>query len=652
MWSSRLTFILAAVGSAVGLGNAWRFPGLAAKHGGGTFLVVYLLAMLLMGIPLLMMEISIARKFRRGAIESMRGIGKKWEFVGWAATSNAFVIVCYYSVVFAWVILMFVNSWQFAGMTADNEAASTLFLNLTQTTAAIDGGNIPGIVLVCLLIAWGLIFYCIRNGAKSVGKVVKFTVFAPVVLLLIMAVKGCTMEGAMDGIKMLFVPDVNAFSDPTLWVDAIGQVFYSLSIMMAIMFAYGSYVGDDADIAADAMIIAFGDITASGIGTAFFVYPTAIVNLTNIGWLNAAFGAIFYLMLITLAIDSAFSIVEGISAAISDKFHLKPKTVSGLISLVFITQAGLAWLDIVDNWTNQINLILIGILECIAIGWTFNLRKVLTEVNRNAKRFKMPFAWFAASIKFISPLLLAGLFVWNMITLFSTEGGYGGYPIWAQIVAGWAVSVLVFISGFIAKGVIAKMKKKGYTEDEIVWKDLIKKQVLDKYLYAHSYEHYAADKLRLRLVLRAEHVADLHADRREYKCRRAYHRHRGHYRNVEEGEGHAHSERVYARCHRERQHRLWREGVVEVLLLVLDRLAYHVRADEHQKREGYPVVNALYKALELPAQQPADNGHKRLKAAEVQSANEIVTGLQPSYRQTLADRHGEGVHRQSHRDYE
>ena len=471
MWSSRLTFILAAVGSAVGLGNAWRFPGLAAKHGGGTFLVVYLLAMLLMGIPLLMMEISIARKFRRGAIESMRGIGKKWEFVGWAATSNAFVIVCYYSVVFAWVILMFVNSWQFAGMTADNEAASTLFLNLTQTTAAIDGGNIPGIVLVCLLIAWGLIFYCIRNGAKSVGKVVKFTVFAPVVLLLIMAVKGCTMEGAMDGIKMLFVPDVNAFSDPTLWVDAIGQVFYSLSIMMAIMFAYGSYVGDDADIAADAMIIAFsdmavsvlsgivmfstmggtgmlGDITASGIGTAFFVYPTAIVNLTNIGWLNAAFGAIFYLMLITLAIDSAFSIVEGISAAISDKFHLKP-----------------------NNWTNQINLILIGILECIAIGWTFNLRKVLTEVNRNAKRFKMPFAWFAASIKFISPLLLAGLFVWNMITLFSTEGGYGGYPIWAQIVAGWAVSVLVFISGFIAKGVIAKMKKKGYTEDEIVWKD-------------------------------------------------------------------------------------------------------------------------------------------------------------------------------------
>ncbi len=637
-WSSRFTFILAAVGSAVGLGNAWRFPGLAAKHGGGTFLVVYLFAMLVMGIPLLMMEISIARKFRKGAVESLRGVGKKWEPVGWAATSNAFVIVCYYAVVFAWVILMFINSWQFSGMTHDNEAASGLFFKLTHTTGAIDGTMIPGQVLLCLFIAWGLIFFCIRNGAKSVGKVVKFTVFAPVALLLIMAIKGCTMDGAMDGIKMLFVPDVSAFSDPTLWVDAIGQVFYSLSIMMAIMFAYGSYLGDDADIAADAMIIAFSDmaisvlsgivmfstmggsgmldqVTASGIGTAFIVYPQAIVNLTDLGWFNALFGAIFYLMLITLAIDSAFSIVEGVSAAVSDKFHLKPKTVTlsicaiaGVISILFVSQAGLAWLDIVDNWANNVNLILIGVFECIAIGWTFNLRKVLSEVNKNAspkyshrikwgdntsiqinkrniisgvilsiitfgiysiywryilvkniraikqnesgclgemllivfvpfysiywwysrgrdvsiefsnngyssygnkiaylilailgldiislsimqndfnslsvieknfegkrKIIRTPYWWFAASIKFIAPALLIGLFTWNMITLFGQNGGsYSGYPIWAQVCAGWVVSALVFLSGFIAKIIIHQKKKKGFVEDEVVWED-------------------------------------------------------------------------------------------------------------------------------------------------------------------------------------
>lgn len=501
-WGSRFTFILAAIGSAVGLGNAWRFPGLAAKHGGGTFLLVYLVAMLVMGIPLLMMEISISRKFRKGAIESMRGINKKAEFIGWAATSNAFVIVCYYAVVFAWVILMFINSWQFAGMTGNSEAASNLFGELTKTSWAIEGTDIPGEVLLCTLIAWGLIFYCIRNGASSVSKVVKFTVFAPVVLLLIMAIKGCTMSDAGEGLAIFFIPDFNALADPSLWVDAIGQVFYSLSIMMAIMFAYGSYLGDDANIAMDAVIIAFSDmaisvlsgivmfstmggtgmldkVTASGIGTAFIVYPQAIVNLTDIGWLNAVFGAIFYMMLITLAIDSAFSIVEGVSAAVADKFHLKPKTVTiavcsicGVISLIFTTQAGLAWLDIVDNWTNQINLILIGILECIAVGWTFSLKKVLAEVNRNTKKFKTPYWWFASSIKFVSPILLAGLFVWNMIDLFGAKGGiYGGYPIWAQVAAGWIVSALVFVSGFIARIIINEKKKKGFVEDEVVWKD-------------------------------------------------------------------------------------------------------------------------------------------------------------------------------------
>ena len=499
-WSSRFTFILAAVGSAVGLGNAWRFPGLAAKHGGGTFLLVYLVAMLVMGIPLLMMEIAIARKLRKGAIESMRGIGKKFEPIGWAATSNAFVIVCYYSVVFAWVILMFVNSWRFSGMTGNNEAAAGLFFDLTKNTGSIGGTLIPGDMLVCLLVAWALIFFCIRNGASSVGKVVKFTVFAPVVLLIIMAVKGCIMPGAVEGLKLLFVPDFSALADPSLWVDAIGQVFYSLSIMMAIMFAYGSYLCNDADIAADAMIIAFSDmaisvlsgivmfstmggtgmldkITDSGVATAFIVYPQAIVNLTQFGWVNAIFGAIFYLMLITLAIDSAFSIVEGVSAAVSDKFHLSPKRVTvalcaicTLISFVFITESGLAWLDIVDNWTNQINLIIIGICECIAVGWFFDLKKVHKEVNLNAKRFKAPYLWLASSIKVISPLMLAGLFVWNMVVLFGQKGGsYGGYPIWAQVIAGWAVSVLVFASGFIAKAVVVSKKKKGYVEDEVNW---------------------------------------------------------------------------------------------------------------------------------------------------------------------------------------
>lgn len=502
-WASRTTFILAAIGSAVGLGNAWRFPGLAAKHGGGTFLLVYLVAMFAIGIPLLMMEIGVARKLHKGAGEALRGVNKKAEFIGWAATANAFVIVTYYAIVFAWVILMAVYAFKFAGMTGDSVAASNLFANVTQTTWKIEGAAIPVPVLLCVAVAWGLIYYCIRNGAHSVGKVVKYTVFAPVILLLIMAVKGCTMPGAGEGLKMFFIPDMEAFKDPTLWIDAVGQVFYSLSIMMAIMFAYGSYLDETANIAEDCLIIAFSDaavsvlsgivmfstmggvgmldsISDSGIATAFVIYPQAIVNLTNVGWVNAVFGVIFYLMLVTLAIDSAFSIVEGVSASISDKFKLNPRkttkwicAVAAVISLLYATRAGLAWLDIVDSWTNQINLIVIGIMECIAIGWCFSARKVLKQVNRNTKKFKMPAWWFETAIKYVAPLALTILLVWNLYNLFVVKKGHynSDYPIWAECVAGWLVSALVFVSGIVVRVIINHKKKKGFVEEEVIWKD-------------------------------------------------------------------------------------------------------------------------------------------------------------------------------------
>ena len=501
-WASRGTFILASIGSAVGLGNAWRFPGLAAKHGGGTFLLVYLVALFVIGIPLLMMEISIARKLHKGAGEAMRGVNKKAEFIGWAATGNAFVIVTYYAVVFAWVLLMVVYSVKFGKMTGDAGAASQVFFDATQTTGIIKGAKIPWPMVGAMIVAWGAIYFCIRKGASSVGKVVKYTVFLPVILLLIMAVKGCTMPGAGEGLSRFFVPQMSAFSDPTLWIDAIGQVFYSLSIMMAIMFAYGSYLDEKSNVATDCIIIALSDaavsvlsgivmfstmggvgmldnITSSGIATAFIVYPQAIVNLTSVAWVNVAFGMIFYLMLATLAIDSAFSIVEGVSASISDKFKINPRKatlviciVAGLISIVYATQSGLAWLDIVDNWTNQYNLIIIGILECIAIGWCFKTDKVLTQINRNSKKFRMPGWWFKSSVKVIAPVLLFGLFCWNIYTLIKQGGRYNSdYAFWAEVLAGWVVSALVFMTGPIIKLSIHFKKIKGFVENEIVWED-------------------------------------------------------------------------------------------------------------------------------------------------------------------------------------
>lgn len=500
-WASRSTFILASIGSAVGLGNAWRFPGLAAKHGGGAFLLVYMTALLIMGIPLLMMEISIGRKMRSGVPGALRGMNRKFEPIGWAATANAFVIEIYYSVVFAWVILMALSSYKFANLTGNTEAAGQLWMQQIQTTGTTSGySKISWLVVICLIAAWALIYLCIRNGASSVGKVVKYTVFLPVICLAIMAIKGFTMPGAMEGMKALFVPDFSMLSDVTLWIDAIGQVFYSLSIMMAIMVAYGSFIDDKANLAADAIIIAFSDLAISvlsgvvlfttmygtgmttanmsdsGIGTAFIIYPTAIVNLSSNGIFNAVFAFIFYFCLCTLAIDSAFSIVEGVSTAIADKFKITKKKctiiiciISAVISMWFVTGAGMAWLDIVDNWCNSYNLILVGILESIAIGWFFKTSKVLKEVNRNTKKFKMPSWWFNLSIKILSPILLIVLFIWNIISLIRDGGIYGaadGYSLASNIIGGWVITALVFTSGFVIKAIA---KKKGKDNDTENW---------------------------------------------------------------------------------------------------------------------------------------------------------------------------------------
>lgn len=501
-WGSSATFILAAVGSAVGLGNAWRFPNLAAKHGGGAFLLVYLLAMLIIGIPLLMMEISIGRKMRSGAPGALRGINKKFEPIGWAATTNAFVIVTYYAVVFAWVIMMAVFSFKFIGMTGDNVAASGLWSTLIKTTGTIKGFSTFSVpVLICLLVAWGLIYYCIRNGTKSVGKIIKYLVFLPVICLGFMAVKGVTMPGALEGIRTFFVPDFSALSDPMLWVDAVGQVFYSMSVMMAIMIAYGSFLEDDSNIARDGFIIAFSDLAVSllsgivmfttmygtnlqdmlakksGVGLAFGVYPTAIVNLSGSGIFNAIFAFVFYFCLCTLAIDSAFSLVEGISTAFSDKFGTdKKKTtiticiIAGIISIIYATGGGLAILDIVDNWCNSFTLILIGVIETVAIGWFCNSKFIVNEINLNTKKFKMPKLWFDLTVKAVAPVSLGILFVWNIVDLFKNKGGiYGaadGYNILSNVLAGWLVFGLCMISGFVINFIYKKIKAKKGIKDE------------------------------------------------------------------------------------------------------------------------------------------------------------------------------------------
>ncbi|MGN0764874.1 MAG: sodium-dependent transporter [Christensenellales bacterium] len=513
-WASRATFIFAAIGSAVGLGNAWRFPGLAAMHGGGTFLLVYILAMFILGWPLLMMEISIGRKMQHGAPGAFRGLNKKAEFVGWAAVANAFVIVTYYAVVLAWILVMIVKSFKLGGLTSE-EAGGIFFGEALQYQPISSGAgafDIPGGLFVALIIAWIAIYLCIRKGAHSAGKVVPFTVIIPVVLLIVLAINGMVKDfgnASGAGLKQFFIPDFSKLGNSGLWIDAFGQVFYSLSIMMAIMIAYGSFVNKKSDIVKDTLIIAISDMAISvlagivlfttlsgtgmlesylanpsgGIGTAFVVYPQAMVMLSSNAAFNSFIAFLFYMTLLTLAIDSAFSIVEGVATSISDKFKLDPRKTrlttclcAALVSVLYITKGGLEWLDIVDKWANSFSLILVGIIECIVVGWFFKTSKVRDELNRTATTIKIKsgYDWI---IKIVAPLLLGGLFIWNLIDTIKSYGGegggYGGYPIWAQVIAGWLVFIAVFVIGIVLQLVTNHSKKFAMLEkDYKAWDDM------------------------------------------------------------------------------------------------------------------------------------------------------------------------------------
>ena len=223
-------------------------------------------------------------------------------------------------------------------------------------------------------------------------------------------------------------------------------------------------------------------MSASGIATAFIIYPQAIVQISGSSIFNMIFAFIFYFCLITLAIDSLFSIIEGTSTALSDKFKLdKKKTtltiviIESIFSLIYVTGAGLAVLDIVDYFINSYTLLITGILEMIVAGWIFKTAKILEELNRDTKGFKMPAWWFLPSIKIISPVVLAGLFIWNLVNLIKSGGIYGaadGYSLKSNIIFGWAIVVLILCSGLIIKLIVKIKSSKGYKEDDRTWDEM------------------------------------------------------------------------------------------------------------------------------------------------------------------------------------
>ncbi len=482
-WSSRTIFLFAAIGSAVGLGNVWRFPYLAYEYGGGAFLIPYLIALFVIGIPLLMLEFALGQKIQQGAVGAFKAIHRRLRGIGIGGLAGGFIVSTYYAVVMAWALLFFINSFR-ARLPWAEDAKGFFFnavLQISDGAGAIGGIN--WYLFFSLLVVWVMIYFCIWKGVKSVGKVVAVTMPLPVILLIVLFFRGITLDGAGAGIGYYLRPDFTVLLNTEVWLAAASQIFFTLSLAFGIMIAYASYNRKEQNVAGDAFITAItnssisifagfvvfsvlgymamaggvgvGDVAASGPGLAFVVFPQALALLPWGAWF---FAALFFLTLLSLGIDSAFSLVEAVNTAIKDRWK-KASTakiaalVCGamfLLGIIYTTRGGLYYLDIVDHFVVNYLLVLVGFFEAVAVGWLYGPEKLRKFIN-SVSSWKVG-RWWNYTIKYVIPLVLAVLLVVQFVR--EIRAPYEGYPAWALSI-GWAVVIVPLI---IALALVFKKK--------------------------------------------------------------------------------------------------------------------------------------------------------------------------------------------------
>ncbi|MBM7622787.1 sodium-dependent transporter [Sporohalobacter salinus] len=475
-WGSRLGFILAAIGSAVGLGNIWRFSYMTYENGGGAFLIPYFFALLTAGIPILILEFGFGHKMRGSAPFSFAKMGKKWEWLGWWPVLVSFAIATYYAVIIGWSLNYIIYAF---GRTWGSGTESFFFSNHLQITEGISQiGGINMTALIGLLVVWAVNYIILYNGIEEgIEKAAK--VFMPLlaVFMLIITVRGITLPGAMAGINKFLEPDFSALLNVKVWLAAYGQIFFTLSVGFAIMITYSSYLPEDSDIVNNAFITAlsncgfsfivgigvFGilgymaaqtgqpisEVVTSGIGLAFIAFPKAINMLPAF---QSLFAIIFFLALSIAGFSSMVSITEAVIAAVRDKFDIARKKavtyvcVAALaVGLIFTTGAGLYFLDIIDHFVNQFGIAAVGLVECLIIGWVYKPSKIREHVNPLSD-FEIG-VWWDIMIKYVTPICLGISFIQNTIKEFAAP--YGGYPMGALIKYGWLAAAAALIGGFI-----------------------------------------------------------------------------------------------------------------------------------------------------------------------------------------------------------
>ena len=443
-FSGKLGFVLATAGSAVGLGNIWRFPYLAANHGGGMFLLVYLILVLTFGFTLSCAEILIGRKTGQSAINAFGAFSKKHAFIGWLASLVPVLILPYYSVIGGWIFKYLVT---FVGGGAEQTAGSGFFGNFIGGVFEPIGWFLLFIGITALIVLFGV--------QKGIEKVSKILMPALVVVTIFIAIYAACMPGAWEGVLYYITPNFEHFSITTV-LAAMGQLFYSMSLAMGIMITYGSYMKKDVNVPsavhqveifdtgiaflAGLMIVpavfafaggnqeTLNETLTKGPSLMFVILPQVFAKMPG----GTIIGTIFFIMVLFAALTSSISLMETVVSVIQDKFKVNRKAACLIVfvgsvllglpsSLGFgvwsnILPLGMDILTFFDFLSNTILMPIVALLTCIFVGYVIKPKALIEEAEISAKFSGKRL--FTVVIRYVAPVFIVAILIFSTMEAF------------------------------------------------------------------------------------------------------------------------------------------------------------------------------------------------------------------------------------------
>ena len=489
-WGSNLSFLLAMIGSAVGLGNIWRYSYVLYSNGGGAFYIPYIIALILMGVPFLVLEYGIGFNYGSSFAKAVTKISPRWKFLGWLLPVILFFMLCYYAALVGWDGIYLALSF-FKGWGADpNTYFSGTLLHASDSYTGL--ATFVPVVAVSMLVIWIIIWSVSHRDLESgLGKVSKIFVPLLFAVMAVIVIFSLTLPGASIGLSKLFNPDWSLLGHFDVWMAAFGQIIFSLSLGTSGAFTFAGYLGKEEDFISNTICVVLANsifenfaalgvfailghmsfvtatpvenLVSEGTGLVFVVYPTVLNVLGQWGYV---IGPLFFLAILIAGLTSLLALIEPFSISIQNKFGLsRSKTVSVMIpvaavlSMVYATAFGPALLGYVDLVINQIVALGAIVFECILFAWIFPAEELIDFLNAQSKSIKLG-RWWILIVKYILPVGVALVWIGGMAD-FIVECSH------IQLIVSLISIIIIFAVTFILKSLPARNPEWDDVEERI-----------------------------------------------------------------------------------------------------------------------------------------------------------------------------------------